>query len=383
MKSLIMQATLLATFFIAANACQAQSSDKARQILQQVRTTYAALNSISMTVETQYIETGRRSESKSQFLFRSPNRMMLSTKSAGSTSTSMSDGETFYATDSSQPEAYAAEPMPPQSVGRAALMQYPTSPFLSTLLASVDPFSAPWGAPYHTIALGKGSVLNGVSVHRLEIKLDAKGADTMTYLVGAKDHLLRRARLASKDGFAIIETYPDLKIDPSIPAEKFVFKPPVGARKSEENVYWNKDLKVGSTPPSFETKDLEGNVIGLETMKGKVVLLDFWATWCGPCIQELPHVKAAYKKFHDKGFGIVGISFDKTQDELLTFTKKNQMTWPQVFDGQMFGSEAVKDFQVQGIPFTLLIGKDGKIAAINPRGLFLEPAIENALAKKP
>jgi thiol-disulfide isomerase/thioredoxin len=81
---------------------------------------------------------------------------------------------------------------------------------------------------------------------------------------------------------------------------------------------------------------VDGRAVDMKALRGKVVLVDFWATWCGPCIAELPNVKAVYSKYHDKGFEIVGISLDRATDrqKLIDFVAKEEMPWPQHFDGQ-------------------------------------------------
>jgi len=108
-----------------------------------------------------------------------------------------------------------------------------------------------------------------------------------------------------------------------------------------------------------------------------VVLVDFWATWCGPCVGELPNVLAAYKKYHDKGFEIVGISLDEDQGKLEGFTAAKGMTWRQYFDGTGWDNKLAKRYGVTAIPATYLLDRDGKIAAKNLRG----PALETELAR--
>lgn len=126
--------------------------------------------------------------------------------------------------------------------------------------------------------------------------------------------------------------------------------------------------------------DLKGDAIDLAKMKDKVVLVDFWATWCGPCVAEMPNVIATYGKFHDRGFEVVGISLDEDKAALEDFIAQNKMPWPQYFDGKGWDNQIAKQFGIQGIPATFLIGKDGKIVAANLRGPSLEQAVEEALA---
>jgi peroxiredoxin len=138
-------------------------------------------------------------------------------------------------------------------------------------------------------------------------------------------------------------------------------------------------LGVGKTFPDFKVKDLEGKELTLSSHKGKVVLIDFWATWCGPCMQETPNVIAAYKSYHSKGFEIIGISFDKDEAALKRVMKNKGMTWRQYFDGKGWSNKLGKKYGISSIPATFLIGKDGKIIAKNLHGKALGEAIAKAL----
>jgi len=135
-------------------------------------------------------------------------------------------------------------------------------------------------------------------------------------------------------------------------------------------------LAVGKPFPPFAEQDLDGKPLTLADFKGKVVLIDFWATWCGPCVQELPNVLAAYGKYHDKGFEIIGISLDQSRDALTTFIKEKNMPWPQYFDGLGWKSKLGQEYGIQAIPATFLLDGEGKIIARDLRG----PALDHKLA---
>ncbi len=144
-----------------------------------------------------------------------------------------------------------------------------------------------------------------------------------------------------------------------------------------------KSLVVGAKFPDFAVKDLDGKPLSLANEKGKVVLVDFWATWCGPCVMEMPNVIAAYNKYHAKGFDIIGISLDdKDKAPLLDYIKTNKMPWPQFYDGKRWDNELAVKYGIMGIPASYLLDGTGAIIAVSPRGPALDPAIAAALAKK-
>ena len=136
---------------------------------------------------------------------------------------------------------------------------------------------------------------------------------------------------------------------------------------------------TGAQFPDFDEKDLDGNPLSIASFKGKLVLIDFWATWCGPCIAELPNLLKTYEKHHDKGFEIIGISLDKDRDKLTTFIKEKKMGWPQFFDGQGWQNSLAAKYGVMSIPATYLLDKEGKIIAAGLRGDALEKAVGDAL----
>jgi thiol-disulfide isomerase/thioredoxin len=153
-------------------------------------------------------------------------------------------------------------------------------------------------------------------------------------------------------------------------------------KQQEEAMKIQDSLVEGKQFPGFDEKDIQGKPFNLTAYKGKVVLIDFWATWCGPCVAELPKVMKAYEKHHAKGFEIAGISLDSDKAKLEKFTKDKKMTWAQFFDGQGWKNKLAAKYGVNSIPATYLLDGEGKIIAKNLRGDALEEAVAKALAKK-
>jgi thiol-disulfide isomerase/thioredoxin len=118
--------------------------------------------------------------------------------------------------------------------------------------------------------------------------------------------------------------------------------------------------------PAFAATTLDARALTPASLRGRVTLIDFWATWCGPCRGELPHLKAAYEKFHARGFDIVGVSLDNAPAgdpaKFKAWCDENGVTWPQIFDGKGWEAELAKTFHVKSIPLPLLVDRDGRVA---------------------
>jgi thiol-disulfide isomerase/thioredoxin len=128
-----------------------------------------------------------------------------------------------------------------------------------------------------------------------------------------------------------------------------------------------KKSKLLGSPLDIDFKAVDGREVNLAKLKGKVVLIDFWATWCGPCVAEVPKVVAAYEKLNSKGFEIVGISFDEDKGALESFVKKKKMAWPQYFDGDVWQNKFGQQYGINGIPTMWLVDKKGILRDMNAR----------------
>ena len=129
---------------------------------------------------------------------------------------------------------------------------------------------------------------------------------------------------------------------------------------------------TGSEAPDFTQKPPEGEELALSSLKGNIVLIDFWASWCGPCRRENPNVVRLYNQYKDKGFDILGVSLDNNKNKWIDAIAKDQLTWKHISDLKGWASQLAKPYGVRGIPYTVLVDPNGQIIATRLRGASLE-----------
>jgi len=174
-----------------------------------------------------------------------------------------------------------------------------------------------------------------------------------------------------KLSISLSEVYPDNKHVLDLRQRVSDYKRAEIQRKQAEQ-----RLNDGGEAPEIALPDKNGNVISLSSLKGKVVLIDFWAAWCPPCRQENPHLVKLYSKYKDEGFEIYGISLDRDKDEWLKGIKEDKISWIQVSDLRYWNSPVVSLYNVQGIPYSVLIDREGKIMAKGLRYKELEQKLK-------
>ncbi len=135
-------------------------------------------------------------------------------------------------------------------------------------------------------------------------------------------------------------------------------------------------LNLLGSRPEIKFTAIDGRKVNLADYTGKVVLVDFWATWCGPCREELPNVIAVYNKYHDRGFEVIGISLDDKLEDLKKMVEEKKVPWPQYFDGKGWGSEIGQYYGVRSIPAMWLVGKEGTVVSCSAWGKLEEMVAE-------
>lgn len=162
------------------------------------------------------------------------------------------------------------------------------------------------------------------------------------------------------------------KLDASLAGSEYV-------NQIESMISRMEKVQVGSVAPDFTLPDVDGNPVSLSSFRGKYVLVDFWAAWCPDCRKENPNIVAAWEKYKDKNFAVLGVSLDRKRDQWLAAIEKDNLTWTQISDLKYWDSEAAVLYCIRWIPMSFLIDPEGKIVAIGLEGEELHNKLEELL----
>ena len=375
-------------------AIPAQIDEAAKTLLGQISGTYKNLKSYAGNMETTI--TGAREKPisfKVQVAFQRPDKALVKRTDEQGISTFAVDGRTFFVAVPQVKDKYLKREIPAQVPAAADLALARASgvgPGLDFWLSGSDLLKETAGA-LASLKVGAATQIGGVNVDALVANLRTPRAEvTYTFFAGHDDHLIRRVtmeqigkdRTGKELKISGVEEHQNVQADAMLVPSLLKFTPPVGAKSAESLDAPNYDarLKPGVAPFKFAAKDLTGKAISLDQYKGKVVLLDFWATWCQPCMIEMPNIIATYKKYHAQGFEIIGVSLDEDRAALMSYLQQAKLPWRQIFDGKNFEGAMPKLFGVTGIPLGIVVGRDGKIVSLDARGPELEVAVRKALA---
>jgi outer membrane lipoprotein-sorting protein/peroxiredoxin len=372
----------------AAPAATPAVAPAAAAILKRAVDAYAALKSYSDTETSTVAGANGASQTASMTVtLKKPNKVVVVAKAGGASARIVCNGAGIFAVTSDKPKAYTKQPVQGsvddvlRAIDASPVPESGVIPILLTRPNAYDLLTSRMSS----LTLEPAATVDGVNVDVVQMGLTAgTQSATVTFSIGSSDHLIRQV-VESSSGNTLTETRSDVVADANLADSLFAFTPPAGSKLAIQTQpqYYDPRLKVGARPLPLKAKDMDGKPVSLADYSGRVVLLDFWATWCGPCVASVPDVVATYKKYHARGFEIIGISLDQRDGRqgLVDFIHVNGMTWRQVYDGGGWSSAVPVSYGIQAIPFTLVVGRNGRIAAVDPRGPALDAAVGAALAQ--
>ncbi|MDW8289554.1 MAG: redoxin family protein [Armatimonadota bacterium] len=352
------QAILAACAVLLLTAGALAQNTTPRQVIKELRQAYSKVQSLRATIQ---IKMGETYISSVQFV--RPRQFSVQVTQNGKLLYSfVSDGSTYTHYDANE-KKYVQQPV---EQGQPLLGAYLT--FVGYTSTALEPH---FGELLEDLAQQnfnkvrqKGTQKVGNTPCRV-VDLSGKGG-TMTLFLGQKDGLLYRMVFRSRNGDIFEEKVTALQVNTPIPKTVFAFKPPAGAQKVEEpQVARREDTTTleGQAAPDFTLTDLEGNEVSLSSLRGKVVFLDFWATWCPPCRESLPHTQALSQHERAKSGDLVVLAVNAREelDKVKKFMQDNGYSFRVLMDKD---GAVLNAYRVQGIPTFVLIDREGKISQV-------------------
>jgi len=362
-KSIREEAERMKRFFIIAcilglaGAAFAQSTTP-KQVMQNIQQAYGKVQSLKATLRIKMGETF-----VSSVQFQRPKLFMVRVTQNGKTVYSFtSDGKTFTTYDAQknsyqQQEVSADSPLVGGHLQFAGFAAMAMEPQYGKMLEGF--FQQSFDKAQ---AKGKQKVGN---VPCRVVELTGKGG-TMTLYLGEKDGLVYRMVYKMPDGDIYEEMVTALQLNPTIQKSVFAFNPPAGAKKAEpakeeETARDDTNSLKGAEAPNFTLIDMEGNEVSLNSLRGKVVFLDFWATWCPPCRNSLPHTQALsqHEKTKSGDLVVLAVNAREDVDKVKKFMQDNNYSFRVLLDKD---GKVLDSFKVRGIPTFVLIDREGKVA---------------------
>jgi cytochrome c-type biogenesis protein len=362
-KSIREEAEGMKRFFIIAcilglaGAAFAQSTTP-KQVMQNIQQAYGKVQSLKATLQIKMGETF-----VSSVQFQRPKLFMVRVSQNGKTVYSFtSDGKTFTTYDAQknsyqQQEVSADSPLVGGHLQFAGFAAMAMEPQYGKMLEGFFQQS-------FDKAQAKGKQKVGNTPCRV-VELTGKGG-TMTLYLGEKDGLVYRMVYKMPDGDIYEETVTALQLNPTIQKSVFAFNPPAGAKKAEpakedETARDDTNSLKGAEAPNFTLIDMEGNEVSLNSLRGKVVFLDFWATWCPPCRNSLPHTQALsqHEKTKSGDLVVLAVNAREDVDKVKKFMQDNNYSFRVLLDKD---GKVLDSFKVRGIPTFVLIDREGKVA---------------------